>query len=831
MPIKILVVDDSAPDRITFKNALNSKYSVLTACDGFEAMRMLEEHDDINLLLLDLDMPDMDGFQVLESLKKNERFRKLRAIILTDDDETDDEIKGIRLGAADYIRKPIHADSLKARIDVHVALIRAEQVLEQQRDEHTFTFDMFFNQIPVGVAISYGPNPGGSHEAIVRINPIYEQITGRTKEELISLGWAKITHPDDLEEEMENYKRLQSGEIRMYSMDKRYIRPDGSIVWVHKIAALLSLSNEQQYNICLIQDITQRKMIENILHESERSKAVFLSHLPGLAYRCNYDHEWTMLYVSEGCFNLTGYPPESLLYNRELSYNDIISPEYREPIRKEWERILKIREPFNYEYEIITATGERKWVLESGQGVYNDDGEVEALEGIVLDISDRKAVEDALKYNNEHDKWTGLYNREYLISFLKKEFRQKKNIKKALIGINLSTVHFLTANYGFQYSQNLIIKASEALSRLCTDNRILFQPRENRFVFYICDYKDKDELVGFSNAIIETLEPLLATERIGGGIGILEIEQDYDETDIEMLLTKLVIASERFVSLYERDFDISFYDEKLEALVNRERDIIDALSSIAEDEQTDDELFLQYQPIMDLKAGSISGFEALSRLRAEKLGLVPPLEFIPIAEKTKLILPVGEKIMVKAFGFLNKLRERGHNEIKISINISVIQLLHPDFTSRLFELMREMQINPKNVVIEVTESVFISDFARINNIIRELREEGVFIAIDDFGTGYSSLSREKELKADCMKIDKYFIDEIAEGDPNKSITGDIISMAHKLGHCAIAEGVEHDIQLDYLKKYNCDKIQGYLISKPLDEKEAIEFLKKHYMHC
>ncbi len=630
---------------------------------------------------------------------------------------------------------------------------------------------------------------------------------------------------------MENYKRLQSGEIRMYSMDKRYIRPDGSIVWVHKIAALLSLSNEQQYNICLIQDITQRKMIENILHESERSKAVFLSHLPGLAYRCNYDHEWTMLYVSEGCFNLTGYPPESLLYNRELSYNDIISPEYREPIRKEWERILKIREPFNYEYEIITATGERKWVLESGQGVYNDDGEVEALEGIVLDISDRKAVEDALKYNNEHDKWTGLYNREYLISFLKKEFRQKKNIKKALIGINLSTVHFLTANYGFQYSQNLIIKAGEALSRLCTDNRILFQPRENRFVFYICDYKDKDELVGFSNAIIETLEPLLATERIGGGIGILEIEQDYDETDIEMLLTKLVIASERFVSLYERDFDISFYDEKLEALVNRERDIIDALSSIAEDEQTDDELFLQYQPIMDLKAGSISGFEALSRLRAEKLGLVPPLEFIPIAEKTKLILPVGEKIMVKAFGFLNKLRERGHNEIKISINISVIQLLHPDFTSRLFELMREMQINPKNVVIEVTESVFISDFARINNIIRELREEGVFIAIDDFGTGYSSLSREKELKADCMKIDKYFIDEIAEGDPNKSITGDIISMAHKLGHCAIAEGVEHDIQLDYLKKYNCDKIQGYLISKPLDEKEAIEFLKKHYMHC
>ena len=296
---------------------------------------------------------------------------------------------------------------------------------------------MIFEQVPIGIAIAYNYEPESSDPANVIINPRYEQITGRSKEELIGLGWAKITHPGDLEKALQNFRRLQAGQIPMYAMDKRYIKPDGSIVWVHMIVAPFTLPNtEQKSHICLIQDITGHKAVEKALHESERSKSVFLSHLPGLAYRCNKDRDWTMQYVSEGCFGLTGYPPESLLYNRDLSYNDIIAPEYRELLWEEWERILPKRLPFKYEYEIVTATGERKWVLELGQGVYNEQGEVEALEGIVLDISDRKAMEDTLKYNSEHDSWTGLYNRNYLISLLKKDLTQKKGLKKALIGIS-----------------------------------------------------------------------------------------------------------------------------------------------------------------------------------------------------------------------------------------------------------------------------------------------------------------------------------------------------------------------------------------------------------
>ena len=139
--------------------------------------------------------------------------------------------------------------------------------------------------------------------------------------------------------------------------------------------------------------------------------------------------------------------------------------------------------------------------------------------------------------------------------------------------------------------------------------------------------------------------------------------------------------------------------------------------------------------------------------------------------------------------------------------------------------MSDMQVEPHNICIEITESIFASEYDNINNIIKKLREAGLHVAIDDFGTGYSSLARQRELKVNCMKIDKFFIDKLTCIEPNKAITGDIISIAHKLGHYTIAEGVENNIQLQYLKDHHCDRIQGYLISKPVDEEDALEFLK------
>lgn len=696
MLIKILVVEDSATDRLIIKNML-SEYTVLTACDGVEAMRMLEEHEGINIMIVDLNMPSMDGFQVLEALKKDERYQDVRIIILTNYDELDNEIRGLKLGAIDYIRKPIHMYSLKARIDVHAALLRAEHALKQKLAEQTLSFDMLFDQAPVGISISHNWYPQGSDEAVVRINPMYEQITGRTKEELVKLGWAKITHPDDLEEDLENFRRLQAGEIKDYSMGKRIIKPDGSVVWVSMIVAALSPMGKDQVNhICILQDISERMQME-----MER------------------------------------------------------------------------------------------------------------------------------KYLTEHDRLTGLYNRDYLVSLLDKDIKLKKQCKKALIGIDLSKIHLLTVNYGFQYTQNLIKKTAEAFLQLCADNRLLFHIHENHFVFYIFDYRDRSELATFGKRIAATLESLFVTERIGGGIGIVEFAQDQGDENVDSLLRRLLITTERSGNPVGNEFEIRFYDEEVEALVNWERDVAEALDAVATGNPANDYLYVMYQPIIDLKTGSVWGFEALARLKTDKLGLVPPVKFIPLAEKTKLILPIGEKVLVQVFRFLNRLKEQGYGDINVSVNISAIQLLQPDFPGRLFELMRQMQVNPNNVGIEITESVFASDYEHINIILGELKNAGIHIAIDDFGTGYSSLARERELIVDCVKIDKYFIDKLLDLDPSKAITSDIISMSHKMGHSTVAEGVENETQMQLLKEYSCDRIQGYLISEPLQEEEAIKFLQTY----
>lgn len=828
MQIKILIVDDSASDRLIIQKLL-SEYSLLTASDGLEAMQIINENDDINLLILDLNMPNMDGFEVLTKLRDNIRYKNIRTIILTNYNELDNEIRGLKLGAVDYIRKPIHMESLKVRIDVHVALLRAEYNLRQRLSMQGITFEQVFNQAPVGIAISVNNDEEASPiESEYKLNPMFEQIIGRTTEELRQTGMKSITHPDDLKEELNLIKKMQTGEICAYTIEKRFIKPDGSVIWVHSIMSTLTFPDEHKSNhIYIIRDITERKEMEKALKESERSKSVLLAHLPGLAYRCYVDRQWTMQFVSEGCRKLTGYAPESLLYNKELSFNDVIAPEYRDALWEEWERILPRRLPFKYEYEIITASGERKWVLEMGEGVYSESGEAIAVEGVIIDISDRKEIENLLKYNNEYDRLTGLHNLNYLQNIILEDAQKINPSKRAIIGITLISMHELSTMFGFQYTQNLIKDLARLLEVHSTENRLLGNAYENRFIYYIRDYNDKNELLDFCKNISGTLEPFLAAERISAAIGIVEITRD-NERDVDEIFRKLLIASQkaRQSSDSTESIAVCFYDEEIEKQVTRENEIKCELSQIASSDDSEG-LFLQFQPILYLNSNKLWGFEALARMESKILGRVSPMEFIPIAEETKLIVPLGKKLIQQAFRFLKKLEKQGYNQLKVSINLSVIQLLKTEFLNEMLEIARKMDVDPAKIAIEVTESVFSSECDKINRALENLKKAGLQIFIDDFGTGYSSLARIRDFNVDTIKIDKSFIDKLTNVEPEKTITCDIISMAHKLGYTVVAEGVEYEKQKEYLLNSGCDKIQGYLISRPLDENAAIDFLGEY----
>jgi len=695
MPVKILVVDDSAADRLMIEKML-SEYDLLTASDGVEAMQRIDEHEEIQLIILDLNMPRMNGFEVLAALKADDRYKRVRTIILTNYEELEDESKGLELGAVDYIRKPISINALKVRVNIHLELLRSRQLEEQKQVELKSVFNTIFSRAPIGISISYASGPKDKNvDPETQINSAFEQITGRTKEELIELGWASITHPDDLEKDLENYRKLKSGEIQSYTMEKRFVRPDGSSVWV------------------------------------EMTVASF--HLPG----------------------------------------------------------------------------------------ESESGHIALLK----DISSRKEFENTLRYSSEHDSWTGLYNRNYLKTLLEGDDENRLREKRALVSVDLSTVQSLTSTYGFQYTQDLIKKIADMLRQFCTDRRLLFNTYENQFAFYLKGYKDKNELTKFSIEVAKQLEPVLLMERIKGGIGVIEIGEG-DEKDVDLLLRRLLVTSEKAFNIYDRNIGICFYNEEIEKQMVREQQITLELAKISTDEK-DFGLFVQFQPILDLKSNKISSFEALARLSIEGLGPVPPLEFIPIAEKTNLVVPIGRKIILQALGFLNKLKRSGYGSIGVSINVSAIQLLRDGFTDSLLEMIEQTQVLPKNVGLEITESVFASNHEKINRILGKLSDIGIHTAIDDFGIGYSSFARERDLNVNCLKIDKSFIDRLQYLESDDAITSDIISMAHKLGHCTIAEGVEHERQKEYLEKWGCDRIQGHLISKPLDEEDAIKFLEKY----
>ena len=350
-------------------------------------------------------------------------------------------------------------------------------VVSQELEKNEILFRTGFRQAPIGIALvdcSY---------VIAMSNAEFARILGRAKDDIASLNWRDITHPEDLDKVLEFFKQSQKRRTSEASLEKRFVKSDGTAVWVNMTVRKLQLVNEDvtnEYYLCMVQDIQARKEGEEALRESERSKRVLLENLPGMAYRCKFDEHWTMEFVSRGCYDLTGYKDESLLHNKELSFNDLIVPEYRDVLREEWERVVEQRSLFRYEYEIVTAGGERKWVLETGQGVFGDDGEVAALEGIIIDITETKEKQRQIEYISDHDLMTGVHNRRYYEE-VKAHLDREEKLPIAIIIADINGVRLINDAYGTEAGDRLIIETARILQRCSREGDILARTGGDEF--------------------------------------------------------------------------------------------------------------------------------------------------------------------------------------------------------------------------------------------------------------------------------------------------------------------------------------------------------------
>lgn len=418
-----------------------------------------------------------------------------------------------------------------------------------------------------------------------------------------------------------------------------------------------------------------------------------------------------------------------------------------------------------------------------------------------------------------YDSLTTLPNLDYLKYYLEMNLKKEKSAK-ALILVNCLNFKRINISYGYKEGDYIIQKMANSLKVLEKNNCKVFKFNADRFIVLVEDVTSMNQVIPVAEIIDDMFSNNDFKPDLQIKMGIVEIEKVKQDVD--------VILKDASIALNNVDLQHSYaiYDADMDKKIHREDQIELEIKSSIQARDTN-RIYFQYQPIYDLKSMKIVACEALARLNTKHYGPISPIEFIDIAEKKQLIVPLGEYLLNEACMMIHQLETEGLSQIKIAVNISGIQVMQDEFVVMVERMIKKHSINPSHLELEITESVYMQDYESINRKLFHLRELGISISMDDFGTGFSSFYRLKEAYLDILKIDRYFVKSIGINQNEKLISQDIISIGHKYELKCVAEGIENSYQLDYLRKHHCDYGQGYYLSYPLDKDDVIEILHKN----
>jgi len=452
-------------------------------------------------------------------------------------------------------------------------------------------------------------------------------------------------------------------------------------------------------------------------------------------------------------------------------------------------------------------------------------GKVSNYIGSFVDISERKASEERIRHLALHDALTGLPNRYSLNEQLAQAlaFAQRNKKPLALLMIDLDRFKDINDTLGHQTGDKLLIQVAERLGQSVRSSDIVARLGGDEFVVVLTDIDAPAAAAHVAAKIVAAIsEPYLLDDtalRTSPSIGIC-IYPD-DAVDGNDLVKKADVAMYHAKSRGRSNYQF-FTDEMHASAVARmalETDLRRALEQ--------QQFLLHYQPQLDLRSGALVGVEALVRWQHPQRGLVSPLEFIPLAEETGLIVPLGDWVLSEACRQLQAWRAKGIAHIRMSVNLSASQFLDAALPQRIRRILADAGLNGADLDLEVTESMSMASPAETIAVMKTLTADGLSISIDDFGTGYSSLAYLKLFPVSTLKIDRAFVQHIETNANDAEICDVTVLLAHKLGFDVVAEGVETEAQLKYLLSIGCEKIQGYLISKPLAADLAEDFIRNN----
>ena len=420
-----------------------------------------------------------------------------------------------------------------------------------------------------------------------------------------------------------------------------------------------------------------------------------------------------------------------------------------------------------------------------------------------------------------HDQITGVRNKISLIKRINELVSSDDSMKIAILIADIDNFKYINDAMGHNIGDQVLIKVSSRLKGLAGVDSTVYRLGGDGFVIALEGYEEASSVKRLAENLLKDFKTPLDVNGsklfITISIGVSMYPENGDGMDellknADIALNKAKATGKNRVVFYNKTMN-----EAVSERVNIEKHLRAALIN--------NEFELYYQPQWDIAENKVSGLEALIRWKNPELGYVSPLKFINIAEDTHMIIPIGEWVLKSACMYLKGLHRQGHEELSVSVNISIVQLLQDDFVCKVNEALDYAGLNPEYLELEITESVLMESCDALVGKLKLLKDRGIKIALDDFGKGYSSLNYLKQLPISTLKIDKSFIDTIESDKKHKSLTDLIVKLGRTMGLSVVAEGVETKEQLDYLTKHKCDKVQGYLFSKPVPEEKVIEAIR------
>lgn len=730
-----------------------------------------------------------------------------------------------------------------------IALLMLQDITQRIASERAVKdseerFSATFNQAAVGLA---HVAPDGRW---LRVNRKLCEIIGYTEAELLEMTFQDITHPEDLDQSLDKIRQMLAGTIEIYAMEKRYLRKTGESIWAN---LTVSLARDEhgapKYFISVVEDITQRKRFEHAFHaiiagtataggdNFFRTLVMNLASAVGVRYAfvgtlVDHRHDrvqviasWTGADFGDNFqYDLAGTPCDDVV-GKALCY-------FPRSIQQQFpadQLLVEMRAESYMGIPLFSNSGETLGImvvlhdqpLDDIASAANIMGVFGARAGAELE---RLLFERQLTHLANHDALTLLPNRTLLQDRLHQAIAHTQRTGQLLAVLFLDLDRFKTINdsLGHDKGDQVLTIIAARLTGCVRDGDTIARLGGDEFIILLQDLSREEDAVIVAGKFIDCLQQPLAVDGhelfVTTSIGISFYPQDGD--DGNTLLKNADTAMYRAKASGRNTF--ALYNRAMNAQALRHLHMETALRHALER----DELSLHYQPQVSLRSGLITGVEALLRWRNPEYDPVSPMEFIPLAEDTDLILEIGNWVLETACRQAKQWNDTYHGELRIAVNLSARQFRQSDLPDQIGTALRASGLDPELLELEITEGTVMHNAEESVATLRRLRNMGVKLSIDDFGTGYSSLSYLKRFPINIVKIDQSFIRDITTDPDDAAIACSIIALAHSMKLRVIAEGVETAGQLGFLQANQCDQMQGYYFSHPLPKDELGQLLSE-----